>query len=920
MIYSLSGTWLLGHLSPEADLTETLSPDFVPEGWIPAKVPENVHAALRRAGILRGHTYSKDPVEERWVEECDWIYYKAFFYDPEKLSRSGILQGTAELVLEGADTFAEVYLNGRRLGSTRNMFRQYRFPADEALLPGKRNVLVIRFRSAVKEAERILAKGESGDIYSITGSDRIVARKMQMNYGWDFCGRQVSTGLWKAVYLERREYPRIASWYARTASLSRESAKILVEAVIEAGPEDPEGGAAAGCTAELSEPGTGRVFAVKLWPAAQDPETAGETAEEASAAADSPAGVRPGKLTGVIEVPEPRLWWPNGEGEAFLYDLVLTLTAKCNADSEESSTPEDRKAAGRQERSDHTVRARFGIRTVEVAEELQEDQGTSFRFAVNGRKLFIRGANWVPMQADPTDIRTMQYPYYLDMAVRGKIQMLRVWGGGIYEPEEFFRLCDEKGILVWQDFMFACGIYPRDREFLENVCAEAEQAVYAYRNHACLAIWSGDNEVAQAHQWAGRDYEFDREIIGNELLRGVCASLDPGRYYLASSPTSPHPERKGGDNPSSPYQGDQHIYIMQADPGIRANRDYGRQYYKRILGIRPRFVSEFGFIGFPERESFYRFNYRREPIRGGEELKSHIPMAARHLSEGDTDGAIYYSQLFNAMALKYWIEYFRSLKGTCGGTLYWKFNDPAADNPEDYLFPSHMCAVDMYGNPRMTYYVTRRAYADVLAAFVEDRDGDRIHVMAVNELRAPLIGELTVRLTDFRGQVLYEETKDGAALGTDAAAELMTLSRSSLLKYGPPEEMVLKADLRIGGGIISCVNRYYFVDLNDNDTLRLPEAGLEVLRCVRIGHLVRMTLHSARFARTVRVNIINSREKYSDNYFDMDAGETRTIAVTLQEEWKEEEILSAAFSVEAENQELFVVPVPADLNAGGPEH
>lgn len=211
--------------------------------------------------------------------------------------------------------------------------------------------------------------------------------------------------------------------------------------------------------------------------------------------------------------------------------------------------------------------------------------------------------------------------------------MLRIWGGGIYESPRFFELCDEKGILVWNDFMFACGIYPRDEEFLENVALEAEAVIKKYRNYTSLALWAGDNENGQAYGWAGRPYEFAEDPISCRILKKACETFDPNRFYLTTSPGSPCGDLKGGDNPESPYQGDSHLYIMSADPGIRSGRDYGRNYYKRILSYRPRFMSEFGFICFPEKDTFYRYNFRRLPLSRENELTEFLPFTREFMEK-----------------------------------------------------------------------------------------------------------------------------------------------------------------------------------------------------------------------------------------------------------------------------------------------
>lgn len=878
MYVSLNGSWKVNHVPFQADIGAVLEENFVPEGWLAARVPEEIHAVLRRAGAIRGHTYGKAAEEERWIEERDWIYYKEFFA-PKRMP----LDRETLLVCEGLDTFCEIYLNGVFLGSGCNMHRAFRLDIREILRRGERNVLVIRFFSPVKYVEGMDERG----IFSITTSDRIFARKAQMNYGWDFCGRTVTVGIWKNIGITVKEEPEIESYYLYTKQLGADFALVRMEAEIawltrpcasrKTGDDSGEGSR----TERQEEKYVLRTSL--FWNGDKAAENEQVILQESgqSGAKDTPALVEM-----ELRVEKPKLWWPAPYGEHPLYEAHIGLY--------------------RGEKLVAERRQRFGIRTVEVLQERQAD-GKSFQFAVNGRKLFLRGANWVPAKMIYTDLTDEDYEVFLEYAARGNLSMLRIWGGGIYENPRMFELCDEKGILIWNDFMFACGIYPQNEEFLENVRLEAQEAVKRCRNYTCLAIWAGDNENGQAYGWAGRAYEFQTDRISNEVLREVCERLDPQRFYLPTSPGSPDEAFKGGDNPSSPYQGDQHIYIMSADPGVNAYRDYGKNYYKRILGIRPRFVSEFGFISLPEKDTFYRFNFRREPLRAPKELEEFLPSCKKYLDAGDFDRAIYYSQLFQAMALKYWIEYFRSLKGTCFGTLYWKFNDPLADCAGEGVFPSHMAAVDMYRNPKMAYYYTRRAYADVIAAFVERENG--LDVVGISELLHPLAGELAVYCMDFEGNVLWKK-ETVCTLGADCAAVLCRIGEEEL-KGAQADSEYLKLELRTKNAVYE--NRRYFLDLDQNDRLALWPAGLAAvsLQHFRQGEKAafRIRLKSARFARNVRLNILDVPADYSDNYFDMDAGEEKEIVITPLFCADEERLRKTVLYAEAENQKRFIVPL-----------
>lgn len=837
----LNGRWKVSSLPFNGDISAILREDFVPEGWLTAQIPEDIHATLRRAGAIRGNTYDKRETEEAWIEEYDWVYYKEFYAGAALAGRRLTLR------FEGLDTFCEIYLNGQKIGAHCNMHTPCEIDATGSVRIGARNVLIVRFFSPVQS----VAHCDQRNIFSITTSERIFARKAQMNYSWDFCGRCVTVGIWKPVCLLARDEARIESYYLYTLSANEEAAQLGLEVAIDfadasAAPE------AYVLEAELSLDGRS-VYRY-----------AGPPAEF-------------GALH--IDLARPALWWPRPYGEQPLYDFRLTLL--------KGDVPVCEKTQ------------RVGVRTIEVLQQPQSD-GISFQFAVNGRPLFLRGANWVPINTVYTDIRRSDYERLIHFAVHGRISMLRIWGGGIYESPALFELCDQHGILLWNDFMFACGIYPRDEAFLSEVACEAEYVLKTYRNYTCLALWAGDNENGQAYIWANRAYEFEQDPINTRVLRDACARLDPHRFYLTTSPGSPFPNARGGDNPESPHQGDLHLYIMSANPGVTEWRDYGHDYYKRVLGYRPRFMSEFGFVSLPGRDSYYRFNPRREPLRNPSEIIKFLPFTREYLEAGDVDSVIYYSQVFNALALKYWIEYFRSLKGTCSGTLYWKFNDPLADCPDMWMYPSQMSSVDMYFNTKMTYYFTRRAYADTLVAFIESPQG--LTVWGCTEGLEPLRGTLTLTRRRFDGEILAQRQVDCMLEGDSAAPlcvpdEDFTRAQDRFGEY-------LKAEWRVGGEVYE--NRYYFADLCEINRLNLPQGEIDISGAQLCGTRLSFTLTARSYVRSLRLNLPDIPADYSDNHFDLDAGGAQEIEIVLSDD---ADVLAAALTIEGENLARRLLPL-----------
>jgi beta-mannosidase len=839
MILSLNGNWKVNHIPYNQPVTDILDEAFVPEGWLDAEVPEEIHSTLKKAGFIRGHIYNKETDEEQWIEQADWVYYKEF-YVPEAMQAKEVT-----IDFQGLDTFCEIYLNGVKSKTSNNMHVPVQVDVTKTIQYGKRNVLVLRFFSPVKYVECMDQKG----IFSITTSDRILARKAQMNYSWDFCGRCVTTGIWKDVLLRSRDDSEISSYYVYTKSIREGSALLGLEVETEL-----SGG------------------------------ESGDYTLEVCFTKDSKEVFRQEGSLGEFHilqftVENPALWWPRPYGKPELYDFTLTL-----------------KKNGRVLDEKHQ---KFGIRTVEIIQEDQGD-GRSFIFAVNGRRLFIRGANWVPLNVVYTDITDQDYEDLIDYAVHGNISMLRIWGGGIYENPRLFELCDEQGIMLWNDFMFACGIYPQNEEFLENAAVEAEYVIHKYRNYTSLVIWVGDNENGQAYGWAGRPYEFPEDRISNEILKEACRKFDPHRLYLPTSPCSPDEFYKGGDNPESPYQGDMHLYIMSADPGVNEYRDYGKNYYKRVTCFKPRFMSEFGFICFPEKDTYYKYNFLREPIRDKDELVTFLPFVKEYLDKAEHDKAIYYSQVFNSMALKYWIEYLRSLKWTCAGSLYWKFNDPVADPPKGGIFPSHMSTVDMFRRTKMTYYYTRRAYDDLIVVCTETDGG--YDVYSCSELLEDISGKLVITHRDFSGNV-YLTKESRCIAGKDSSTLLCRIAPEELAITDAYSEY-LKVEFWTEDKVIE--NRYLFTDICEINRLKLEPSGLRITSTGREGTVITLSLKTDYYARNVRVNILDKRADYNDNYFEMDAGSEKDITISLRDTTG---IENTVLYIEGENVSRITVPL-----------
>lgn len=509
-------------------IQEAASSDFYPNDWLETIVPEDVRTVLRRYGYIEGHYYGKDLNKERWIEEKDWIYYRSF-----SLPKNPVPKKTS-LYFEGIDTISKIWINGIYLGMSNNMFLEYSFDVTQSLLWGEENHLVVQVLSPVKYTEAFDRTG----IYPKTDTTRLLLRKSQMNWGWDFCGHCLTTGIWKPVTLKCEDHASLKTVLLATEKLHENKAMLHLQCEIQ--------GKGKGSDWErffitLEFMGDGPILCWKF------------SATQAACSS--------------FFLEDPRPWWPRPYGEPFLYKVRVRLYDGANLLDEKNF--------------------RFGIRTIQLIQE-RDGLGRSFLFSINGKRIFIRGANWVPLNCIYGEIRDEDYEQPMKRVVDSHISMLRIWGGGIYEAPHFLDLCDENGIMVFQDMMLACGIYPQDDAFLQTIYEEAKYIVRQNYNRACIVLWSADNELDEAYRWEDLLEHFRENKVNRLAVKEGVTKQDPYRPFLVSSPASPFEEEKGGDDPNSDLQGDMHLYLT------RFEKDQPF-YYKKLLEYKPRFMSEFGF-------------------------------------------------------------------------------------------------------------------------------------------------------------------------------------------------------------------------------------------------------------------------------------------------------------------------------------
>lgn len=681
-------------------------------GWLPATVPGVVHQDLLRHGLIPDPFFGLDEAAVQWVGEADWIYRCRFMLAPAAAGER------TTLCCDGLDTIADVWLNDVWLGRSETMFTPWRRDITDVARAGE-NTLVIRFASAWHHGRAREAQHGAHPVWNGDPS-RVHVRKAQYHYGWDWGPVLLTSGPWLPVRIERAR-----GWISEVhlpVTLADDRGMATVAPVLRV---------------------AGAVDVVQL--AIHDP--AGALVAEAELRPDQ------GCAEGRLELARPALWWPAGYGAQSRYRVVLTARA---ADGSVL----------------HRLERRIGIRDLRLIQTpLAAEPGTSFVFCVNGVEIFCGGANWIPADSLLPRITPARYRAWVEHAVALNMVMLRVWGGGIYEHEAFYEACDDLGVLVWQDFMFGCGIYPADDAFRALVRTEAEAQVRRLRDRPCLALWCGNNEdyqiaesigaydAAQSPDAASR---FPARVIYEQDLPSVVAQLDPGRPYW---PGSPYAGRTTADG----TVGDRHVW----DVWHGAMAPY--QAYPQYAG---RFVSEFGMQALPARATIEAFTTPGERFPQSRTLDHHNKAAGgpqrlmAYLVDtlrvpADLDGMIYASQIIQAEALAAAYGGWRRRWGTPGqrstaGALVWQLND---------CWPVTSWAItDYWLRPKLACAAVARALAPVAVGVVREH-AQLAQYWAVNGTLAPVSAVVEVRRWSLDG-ALRGSVHSEVTLGPNQAHEL----------------------------------------------------------------------------------------------------------------------------------------------------
>ncbi len=772
--------------------------------WKPTVVPVTVHTALLKNGMIEDPFYRDNEAKLQWIEQQDWEFQTTFQVDAETLRRQHI-----ELSFKDLDTYAHVYLNDTLILETDNMFRVWRTDVKKWLKAGD-NHLHIYFESPLKKTDA----DWKGLGYELPGGVRTMSRTAQFHYGWDWGPRFVGGGIGKAPELIAWDNLILEDLYITPQSITPEKARMVARFRYR-------------CDVQT-----------KVSIATRDGKN--NSIEERTLY----AGVHEDSVT--FDVKQPKLWWCVGMGEPHLYDFSVEI-----------------KGGG------HLIEkydTRMGIRTIELVTQTDKD-GESFYFKLNGVPVFAKGANYIPQDVFQDRVTADHTKKLLDNVVASNMNMLRVWGGGIYEDDLFYQLCDARGILVWQDFMFACALYPGNGKFLKNAAQESYEQILRLRQHPCIALWCGNNENNEAWNHWGWQMPFteaqrsqlwkDYQLLFVDILPTYVANYGNGIPYWESSP------KYGRSNPKSLKEGDAHYWGVWHDEEPFAIFD------KKV----PRFMSEYGFQSFPEWRTIEAFTLPED-----RELESPVMLAHQKHPRGNAliaeymkrdyrtpkkfEDFVYVSQLLQAEGIRTGIEAHRRNKPYCMGTLYWQLND---------VWPvASWSSIDYFGRWKALQYYARDAYRPVVALPMLEEGILKIY--GISDSIEAVKATLQVRALTMDGNQLSNVTVTDLTLVPDSSAMIYQGSLKTVLNKHREEDAVIEITLKNGAGQLLSRRLFYCVPPKKLDLSR----STITLKTQAVNDGYQITLQCDRLAKNVLLQT-TAEGAFSDNYFDLLPGERKVV-------------------------------------------
>ncbi len=769
--------------------------------WLPASIPGTVHTDLYSNKIIPDPFFGSNEKQLQWIENEDWEYQTAFSVSREEFKNENCI-----LLFEGLDTYAEVFLNNTKILNADNMFRTWKLDVKNQLQLGQNTLRVVLF-SSVKKGKEEAAKLN----YVLPGDEKVFTRKAQYHYGWDWGPRFVTAGIWKNVELQ--------FWSSATLSHVKYNQKLLTDDL-----------AQLEFSSTIQSTANGK-FQLKINDVIKDIQLQ----------------IGENNITIPYQIQNPKRWWSNGLGEAYLYPFLIELF------------------------QNKTVLAKLelniGLRTIEFIQE-NDTAGRSFYFKLNGVPVFMKGANYIPPDSFLPRVTDSIYKEIVKNAVNSNMNMLRVWGGGVYADDAFYDECDKNGILVWQDFMFACAMYPGDEAFLENVKQEVIDNVSRLQNHPCIALWCGNNESDEGWQNWGwqKQYNYsaaqettiwnDYKKLFLELIPQTLNSLLPTNEnrYWQSSPSI------GWGKKESLLQGDSHYW------GVWWGMEPFEIYENKI----GRFMSEYGFQGMPNLETFNSFAKEEDLNWSSEAVKNHQkhPTGYKTIAEymmrdykvpKSFEEYIYVSQLLQAAGMKTAIEAHRRSKPYCMGTLYWQLND---------CWPvTSWSSVDYFRRWKASQYQIKKSYDALLISIKEEDENYKMYV--INDDLKVYEGELNLEILDFKGKIILE-MNDLVSIPSNSSLVYFEIAKNDL-KYFSENKVVVSMSFKSESKKVKSL--YYFVKPKD---LQLTKPTIQIKKID--DYTIEIT--SDVLAKNVFLSA-NEETFFSDNYFDVLPNEK--LQITLSE-------------------------------------
>jgi len=765
--------------------------------YYPAKVPGSVHTDLFYNHLIPDPFTGINENSLQWIDTLVWVY-KTEFKKPKNLNPDD----QVEIVFKGLDTYADVFINDSLLFSANNMFKPWSFKIDASSLKN-RNILKVKFYPTSIEENKQLQKAD----YKLPEGSRIYTRKAAYHYGWDWGPKYITAGIWQDVELHIWNTTKIGNVRYYVEEIDSLKAVVNFSVDIESVKDFFFGKIQAECSESAI------MYSIEKLPIIKGQST----------------------FSFKLTIEKPRLWWTHNLGEPFLYDFKIKLF--------------------KDQTILHQEKLKVGLRKVELVRE-SDGYGESFYFKLNNVPVFMKGANYIPQSSFPGDVSNNKYHQLIDDVVEANMNMLRVWGGGIYEKDIFYELCDSAGILVWQDFMFANSMYPDDSIFLQNIKQEAKYQVKRLSKHPSIALWCGNNEIDEAwHNWGwanGYSFQDSTEIwenylnIFHEILPGVVSEISPVTSYISTSPLF------GRGNPRSSFEGDNHYWYVWHDA-------YDFDWYNKVTG---RFMSEFGFQSFPGKETINYFYPADDKKLDSDVIQAHQKhhrgsflindyMERYYPVPKGFDDFVYISQLLQAEGIRTGILAQRRAKPFCMGSLYWQLNDcwPAVS----------WSGIDYTGDWKALQYFVREDFKNmIIDPYLHN---DTLDIYIVSDSMQNVSADLCVSVMDFYGQVKSKSIYP-VTVGANKSTKIYSESLSVILNKSRENNHMVFCELEHNKRILDS-RTVFFKKPKD---LQLNKINI-VYKIKEIDEGYELVLKSSVFIKNICLELPLKGE-WSENYFD----------------------------------------------------